>query len=248
MKFSNNTLEYLVGKKFSNSLTIDIAKKETVILDRFSLIENYVKGKKIIHLGCCDHVPLIKEKIKNNFWLHASITNNSNKTLGIDINKEGIKYLTNELNITNCIYANIIQDEIPEINSENWDYIIAGEIIEHLDNPVEFLKNIHFKFKNKIQKIIITVPNAFCYTNLKFIKKKQECINTDHRYWFTPFTLAKILTLASFQIEEYFFCQPIKEEEKLKWTAYLKPKTYINYFIYRKNPILRETIFMVAKF
>ena len=55
-------------------------------------------------------------------------------------------------------------------------------------------------------KLIITVPNAFSLENLFFTLSKKECINSDHRYWFSPYTIAKICTLAEIEIEEYHFC------------------------------------------
>ena len=86
-----------------------------------------------------------------------------------------------------------------------WDYLVAGEIVEHLDNPVEFLRLLNERYKQRVDKIIITVPNAFRINNLTFSMKGQECINTDHRYWFTPYTICKVVHRANFVIEQLLY-------------------------------------------
>ena len=187
---------YLTGELFSNSKTFVIEKKFPDIR-RVDLIRNISKNKKVIHIGCVDHLPLINEKIKNNIWLHKIITDVSAKCIGVDINQEGILYMKNKLGYQNVIHADITKDNIPDIENDEWDYMILGEIIEHLDNPISFIHSIVEKYKNNVQKIIITAPNIMVKTRFKrIIRLNAEEINTDHRFWFTPYTLAKILTLA----------------------------------------------------
>jgi len=59
--------------------------------------------------------------------------------------------------------------------------------------------------ENTVERIIITVPSALRFRNLNGMK---ECINTDHRYWFTPFTIAKVCIEAGIYPEKLLFCDP----------------------------------------
>ena len=78
--------------------------------------------------------------------------------------------------------------------TNDWDFVLLGEIIEHVDNPVDFLKSIKDKFKPFSKKIIITAPNAYSYTHvLSYIENNVELINSDHRFWFTPYTILKLM-------------------------------------------------------
>ena len=80
------------------------------------------------------------------------------------------------------------------------DYILIPDVIEHIGNPVEFLQAIRKRFKNNAEKVILTTPNGFRWDNFINSFKSKEVINTDHRFWFTPFTLSKIVSDAEYKI------------------------------------------------
>jgi hypothetical protein len=210
MKIDKEIYEYLSGVKFSNSL---IFKIEDRIPERrrVDLITSLARDKRIIHLGCLDHIPLIKDKMKGNTWLHGLLTEASEICLGIDINKEGIEYAQKELGIHNIVYGDILHDEIPETQEiEKWDFLILGEILEHIDNPISFLSNIRTKYEGKVEKIVITVPNVLTFQSMKGLKKAIENVNSDHRYWFTPYTISKVMHRAGFRIENIDFANRIQ--------------------------------------
>ncbi len=241
MKFDKKINEYLSNKNFTNGLKVSVSEKENSILSRIEILDELLKNKNVIHVGCCDHIPLIETKIKNNLWLHKRITNVANRCLGIDIDKEGIEYLRNKLGYTALVCADINKENISEITRNKWDYIILGEILEHIDNPVEFLSNIKLKYSNNVEKIIVSVPNAFRYQNFKNSKKHIEFINSDHRYWFTPYTLAKVFARAGFIVDEFFLC--MEKPVSLNFRKKIKKnnKRLLNY------PLFRDTILMTAK-
>ncbi len=250
MKINKDIIPYLTGDEFSNYFPFQISEPEKIITSRFKLLEDIVKGKNIIHLGCCDHIPLIENKIKTNTWLHARIDKMANECLGIDNNENGVEYLKTQLNYKKIIYADITKDEIIQLKEKKWDYIILGELLEHIDNPVTFLSIIREKYKNYINEIIITVPNALHYQNFNNAKKHYEYINSDHRFWFTPYTLGKILNKAGFIIKEFCFTQEISKKiglrVKFKIFPYFKRK--IEYYRLLKYPALRTNLMMISKF
>jgi hypothetical protein len=236
IQFDKKILPYISGEKFSNALTVEI-KELFPDNKRVDLIKNLCVNKKIIHIGCVDHLPLIEEKINKNHWLHKLITEVSSETIGIDINKEGIEYLQNKLNIKNVLYANIVTDDIPEIKNKKWDYMILGEIVEHVDNPVHFLNSIREKYQDVVDKIIITVPHILVKNRTTLMyKNSMELINTDHRYWFTPFTLTKVMYQAGFRDINLDFAERVALTQlelikrKLKRLANKKPFYPFYYF------------------
>ena len=244
MEFDPSVQNYLTGLDFSSGLSLDIAKKENHILDRICILEKLSKDKKIIHLGCCDHIPLIQKKIENNIWLHSRLCNSSKRCVGIDINEDGINYLKNYLGYEDVLCGNIIEEEFNIIKEEHWDYMIIGEILEHVDNPCLFLSGIQKKYHGVVDKLVITVPNALSYQNMKHTFSNKEYINTDHRYWFTPYTLGKIVTLAGMKVEKFFFCVPFPRSNGVFY--YINPKSILFDFIYKHYPSTRETLLMVV--
>lgn len=145
-------------------------------------------------------------------YLHKIITDLGKNVLGIDNNSRSVLYLTNRLNYNNVICADIVNEAF-KVRSEmlnrlpykKWDYLVAGEVLEHINNPVKFLETIRCEYGKYINKILITVPNAFSIQNFRYALNNCECINTDHRYWFTPYTLAKVMYSAGIKVESIYF-------------------------------------------
>lgn len=199
MKYTNKELDYLKGVKFNNGANFKLTN-QTNYWNRDDYLIHLTKNKTIMHLGFVDHIPLIDEKIKKRGWLHKKLIDNCKICFGVDINKEGIDYIQENYNYPHLYAIDIINDELPnEIAKERIDYLLIPDVIEHIGNPVAFLKAIKEKLTN-VDKIVLTTPNALRLNNFIFALKNIECINTDHRFWFTPFTLSKILTDAGFEI------------------------------------------------
>ncbi|MCU0461916.1 MAG: class I SAM-dependent methyltransferase [Bacteroidales bacterium] len=209
MEIDQKILKYLRGEEFTNSLVVNLERSKYEVRSREEVITEIIKGKDVIHIGCSDHIPVIREKMAVNKWLHKLITDNSRTCIGVDIDKESIEFVTRELGFNNVICGNIITDDLNELSAREWDYAVFGEIIEHLDNPVEFLKIFREKYGKNVKRFIITVPNIYNKKNLKNLLRYREEINSDHRFWFTPYTVAKVLVSAGFMPEKISFANLI---------------------------------------
>lgn len=209
MKFDSEINQYITGEKFSAALQVPFSSHKFEDADRPDKIAQIAKNKRVIHIGCCDHLPLIEEKIRKKRWLHKLLVENTQKCIGIDINREAIEYVKNKLNISDVYCLDVLKDDI-DLGNETWDYVILGEMIEHVDNPVDFLKIIRQKFQGKVKKIIITAPNVFNVFYAKYLKKNIEYINTDHRYWFSPYTLSKVAAISGFSNCELTYAHIVK--------------------------------------
>ncbi|MBS1774568.1 MAG: methyltransferase domain-containing protein [Bacteroidetes bacterium] len=215
-------------------MMVKVAEKDNAIVSRFDKIVQCSRGKKIIHLGFADHLPLIEQKMQQGKWLHGRILDVAQKCIGVDINTEAVKYISHKFGISGLYTHNITQgDLLNAITSDTWDYIILGEILEHIDNPVSFLTHIKERYGKYFNKMIITVPNAFDFSNIRLIRRNIEFINTDHRYWFTPYTLAKVAIQAGYKPDEFFYCQSHM------------PKGWLPKFLMRRYPMCREGLLMI---
>jgi len=233
MKYNNEELEYLRGIKFSNGAKFKLTSKSD-FLNRDDYLIHLSKDKTIMHLGFVDHIPLIDEKIKKGNWLHKKLIDASKICFGVDINKEGVDYIQKKYNYPNLYAIDIISDNLPdEIKNERFDYLLIPDVIEHIGNPVAFLQAIREKLTN-VDKVILTTPNALCLNNFKFSLKNVECINTDHRFWFTPYTLSKIVTDAGYEIEKIGFY----EHSVLGRRQILRKLFLSKYFTFRDTLII----------
>lgn len=238
MSYINEARPFLDGNKFTDQYMLNINQKFPD-KGRWSILKEITKNKKVVHVGCLDHIPLIEQRVKNNEWLHKNLTDNAKKCIGIDTNEEGVQYVKSKFNYNNIISANIAQDIIPELKDDEWDYILLGEVLEHIDNPVSFLQSIKRNYSN-IKDIIVTVPNILNNYNYKLSKKGVEIINSDHRFWFTPYTIMKLLSLAEIEISKLEFANtvPLTFLEKISFKTRQLIKLPIEYkFNYFKNLI-----------
>ena len=210
MDITPEILKFAGGEEFSNSLEFDLGNARHKALSREEAIVNIIRNGNVIHIGCSDHIPLIREKIKNNRWLHKLITENSNSCLGIDNDKESIDFLINELGYKNVKQGDIISDDIPEISSKQWDYAVFGEVIEHLGDPVNFLSTFRTKYGKNVDRFLISVPTIYNRFNLKEMLRYREVVNSDHRFWFTPYTLIKVAASAGLRPEKIEFVNTVK--------------------------------------
>jgi 2-polyprenyl-3-methyl-5-hydroxy-6-metoxy-1,4-benzoquinol methylase len=143
--------DYLTGEKFNASAYIKY-QFDLKVRNRDTLIEDLVKNKKIIHVGCVDHLDIVESKIAAGTWLHKLLMESATKCIGIDINKEGIDFLKERYKILDLYYGDITKDPIPAIKAEKWDYLLLPEVIEHIPNINEFLLKIKKHYNDNINK------------------------------------------------------------------------------------------------
>jgi 2-polyprenyl-3-methyl-5-hydroxy-6-metoxy-1,4-benzoquinol methylase len=245
MRFEERVLPYLTGESFSNGLCLRIASVESSTPDRLAMLDALLAAKRVVHVGCCDHVSLIKRKIADNTWLHSRICGVAASCYGIDTSVEGIELMRSELGYSEVECADIVRDEVPTISSQEWDYMLLGELLEHLDDPVGFLTNIRERYRDTVARILITVPNAFSLLNMRSAFHQQECINSDHRHWFSPYTLGRVLVSAGMQPEEFYFCEPFPASRS--WRRHFRPREEVGNYLRRRYPALREGLVMIAR-
>lgn len=241
MKLSDSSAAYLGGEKFATSYSLDLQfdHDDYQLLSRLDLLRHLVAGKKIVHVGCVDHdIATIDKKLRANQWLHRILVDASARCLGIDINVAGIDYIRDQLGIADVEATDIIANRCAAILGDSWDYLLLAELVEHIDNPVQFLAHMRTNYRDRVGSLLVTVPNAFALRNHKHACHGRERINTDHRYWFTPYTISKVLTAAGFRVDWLRTCGG----EKRKALSFFRDHRL------KRHPLLRTSIVVAATF
>lgn len=229
-------IPYISGQEFSDGFLFDIY--QTKVIDRLEIIDTLIAGKKILHVGCVDH-PLTSSRLKSDRWLHGRLTKLSSQCLGIDINREGLEFLSSKFNVDNVCYVDLTDPNLSsKITSVEWDYVVFGEILEHVDNPVEFLQAFRQNYGQYCKQVILTVPNAFRFGNILSALKNKEFINSDHRYWFSPFTICKVMHQSGIPVQEVHLC---KFSDHSGWKGFLRD------WILSRYPLFSEDILVIAQ-
>ena len=141
---------------------------------RGKIIKNEIFGR-CLDVGCNSH------------FLHKEIDNEN--MVGLDVVLTQFK--------ERVIKGNAQQ--IP-LKSRTFDCIVAGELIEHLDNPDLFLKECH-RILRKNGKLIITTPNRESWWN-RLVKSYYIKY---HKILFTKNELKKVLKKNGLKVDKFLY-------------------------------------------
>lgn len=224
--------DYFLGRRFSSNLTIGI-KPNGDVLPRMERLAGLVQGRSVLHIGCCDHASILKQRLADGLWLHASLTQVAQRCLGIDIDSKAVEQVKSLTGFDNLIAADITKPGIDDIASAEWDIALFADVLEHVQAPVAFLSAFRENYGKSVKKIIVSVPNCMRGGNTTGALRSRETINSDHCFEFSPFTLAKVITLSGFHVEEFYYST---------FTAARFPKS----IIYKNRPYLAHTLIAVS--
>lgn len=224
--------DYFLGKRFSSNLTVAI-KPDGAVLPRMERLTDLVQGRSVLHIGCCDHAPILKRRLADGLWLHESLTQAAERCLGIDIDANAVNQVKALTGFDNVIAADVTRPGIADITSSQWDIALFGDVLEHVQAPVAFLSAFRVNYGQAVKKIVVSVPNCMRGGNATGALRSRETINSDHCFEFSPFTLAKVMALSGFPVQEFYYST---------FTAARFPRS----IIYKHKPYLAHTLIAVS--
>jgi hypothetical protein len=176
-------------------------------VDRIKFIARACAQSRVLDLGAMDETAWLAKRGRGT-WLHEEISKRALLVDGIDTSPlvpvEGLRTGAN---------ATIRRGDIadPEHLVSGLDYIpdvvVAGELIEHLENPLQFLKQLVAVKALSGKTLILSTPNATALHNLTIGLACRESTHHDHLCIFSYKTLATLCTRAGFsewEIIPYF--------------------------------------------
>lgn len=190
---------------------------------RMEKISNHIDKGNVLDVGChhallCDYL-----KIKDI------------KYYGIDISKQRVK-----ASLQRAPNAVIVQQDVMNgipFPNKMFDYVVLGEILEHVENTVYLLRECRRVLKTK-GKLIITTPNARSFLSIMAsLFNYHQYSLVVHLHTFSRYELENILKITGFEV---------KKMETLYFR--LIPKKRINFEpMLKLFPQLGENLFCVAK-
>lgn len=223
-----------------------VQNREKFILDK-------CKGKKVLHLGCCDS-PVTEFKFKNKTLLFQRIEEKCEIQLGLDFDQNSINYLNNK-GYKNISFFDLNQAGEIEFSP---DVIIFGETLEHLMNLEIALTSLK-GLMNQRTELIITVPNATMFERVIGNFRGYIHEHEDHKVSFTYKALKQLLLFNQLTVAGIFLSDQLNigkdVDEKFKETllkaVFLWPLRIAKYVI-RKSlvfffPLFSECLIVVCK-
>lgn len=213
-------------------------------VQRIEFIREFCRGKRVLHLGCTNW-PYTQESIKNGMLLHSDLAEVSREVHGFDVDPKGIAELT-RLGYRNLYEVDLERLDGVEID-EQFDVVVAGEMIEHLNNPGLFLDGIK-KFIHPETRLLLTTINAYCgmrffIYGLRGKKGVNEPVHPDHVAYYSYSTLNLLLDRHGFDVDEFHFYDIGREHRPFN------PKIYnlVNDLFVLLSPQLSDGIIAVCR-
>jgi predicted TPR repeat methyltransferase len=170
------------------------------LTDRVTYLVNECKGKRVLHLGCTDW-PWTEERIKSGLLLHPKLNAAASFLAGVDADPAGVDAFR-KIGYTETYVDNVEMFSNPAVCNGKFDVIVAGEIIEHLENPGLFLRGVQ-KLMTPSTELIITTVNAYCFFRFVFYVVRREDVHPDHNYYFSPVVLRKLITRCGLEVVDF---------------------------------------------
>lgn len=164
-------------------------------VDRLSYIAELCRAKTVLDVGCFDETALAKRDTE--YWLHGRIISLAKRVTGVDssslIPPEGIRTGEN----ATIHRGDGVDIERHILNSDTFNMIVAGEFIEHIENPLRFFKNMKQAFPG--HDLVISTPNGACFANTLLGSIGCEVQHPDHLHNFSYKILNTLCLRAEFK-------------------------------------------------
>lgn len=171
-----------------------------MLVDRAAYILEQCANRRVLHLGCTDW-PFTERKMASGALLHAKINQVATSVVGVDADQEGVKFFQQH-GFPETYCENVERLEHPGIVPHAYDIIVAGEIIEHLENPGTFLRSVQKLMTDKTELLVTTI-NAYCWFRFLYYLLGKEMVHEDHNYYFSPAVLRRLLTRCGLEVTDF---------------------------------------------
>jgi 2-polyprenyl-3-methyl-5-hydroxy-6-metoxy-1,4-benzoquinol methylase len=176
-------------------------------VDRFTFVTDLCRGRSVLDLGALDETAYQLKRGRGT-WLHEAIAAVARQVIGVDssdsVPEGGLRTGANS-EIQRGDITNL--GEFISTRGFTPDVIVAGEVIEHLPDPLHFLHALGSIDLLRGRTLVITTPNATAVHNVAVGILSRESTHNDHLCilsYKTLNTLLKRAGLTSWEIIPYY--------------------------------------------
>ena len=184
---------------------------------RLDVILPLVSGRRVLHVGCVDS-PIFDPR--NN--LHLTLSKAASELHGLDIDAEGLEELRRHFD---GVYFDDVEKCIQ--HGQHYDVVLVPETIEHVASAESFLQSLH---RISFDTILVSAPCIYGWGRYGILSHRDsagiygpygwllnpgslvEEVHPDHKYWFSPYTLANLIEAATpWKIESIYLLEDARQ-------------------------------------
>lgn len=171
------------------------------LVNRKDFILNYCRNKSVLHIGFAD-APYTKERIEKKLLLHTQLKSVTSFLYGIDTNAHAVVLYKSETGDNNA--AAVALQEVQDAKALSCELILAGEVLEHIVDPVSFINTCTAILKQG-QELLVTVPNYSSLDSIAASLNATESVHEDHHWYFSPYTLLQKFEKVNWEVKQFAF-------------------------------------------
>lgn len=168
-------------------------------VDRITFLAAQVKGKRVLDLGAMDETAF-RAKRGTGTWLHEELAGSALEVVGVDasseVPQEGLVTGPNSRIIRGDITR--LGELLPSLQYDP-EVVVAGELIEHLENPLDFLRGLARVESLRGKRLLLSTPNASALHNVLVGMLSRESTHHDHLCILSYKTLCTLCHRAGFR-------------------------------------------------
>lgn len=197
-KLTNDPVDGVVRDKVINYLTS--IRKGLPDNDYNLYLKKNVENKEVLDIGICEHT---QERIDSPDWKHNIIRNNAKYSLGVDIISDLVEKLKKQG--VNVVHCDATSDKYLD---KQFDIVHAGDVIEHVNSPVDLLNFCSRHLKDD-GKIIVRTPNPYNFNYVNLHKKfGTDKSNMEHMFYICPIHAMEISRRCNLKLTSYYVLNP----------------------------------------
>jgi SAM-dependent methyltransferase len=180
------------------------------LVDRFSYLSGLARRRRVVHVGFVDAgCQLLNQQ--SGAWLHEHLAAEAADLVGLDLDVAGVEDARERGYAAHAVDCRDV-DAVRSLGLAPADLVVAGEVIEHLDDPGSFLDGLHALVAPG-GLLVVTTPNAAGLVNAAALLGNYEVNHPDHVILFTCTTLDAMLTRHDWQpVEHAVYLQQVKSD------------------------------------
>lgn len=173
------------------------------MFNRVDFILDHCRGKKVLHTGFTDH-PYTEQRIKDGSLLHLQLQQVTVELMGMDVEETALQQYI-ECTKDDRVFTGDITIGYPTpVIAFKPGLILLTEVLEHLEEPYRAIEILHKSFPAGTT-VLVTVPNYTALDSLAASFNNTESIHPHHYWYFSPYTLRRLLDDKRFELNELHF-------------------------------------------